>query len=70
MFIPKGLSEVVKIEIYSTGDIPDPGYWNQDNNKVLLSNNMYSEYSRLKTQAEQKKFFDKLIRVSNQQLTF
>jgi hypothetical protein len=56
MFIPKGETEVVKIEIYVYDDGPsDNGFWNIDTNKVALTASLYSQFKSLHTQASQRK---------------
>lgn len=51
MFIPKGETEVVKIEIYVYDDISgDEGFWNIDTNKVALTPSLYSQFKSLDTQ--------------------
>jgi hypothetical protein len=65
MFIPKGETEVVKIEIYVySGGSGENGFWNVDTNKVALTPSLYSQFRSLNTQALQKKFFDQLRKVS------
>ena len=66
MFIPKGETEVVRIEIYvydhSSGE---NGFWNIDTNKVALTPSLYSQFRSLDTQESQRKFFDQLRKVSS-----
>ena len=70
MFIPKGGTEVVKIEIYVYEDsLGDNGFWNIDTNKVALTPLLYSQFKSLDTQASQRKFFDQLRKVSSSSLT-
>jgi hypothetical protein len=70
MFIPKGETEVVKIEIYVYDDSSsENGFWNVDTNKVALTPSLYSQFRSLNTQALQRKFFDQLRRVSSTSLT-
>ena len=70
MFIPKGETEVVKIEIYVYDDSScENGFWNIDTNKVALTPSLYSQFRSLSTQASQRKFFDQLRRVSSTSLT-
>jgi hypothetical protein len=65
MFIPKGETEVVKIEIYvDSGSSGEIGFWNVDTNKVALTPSLYSQFRDLNTQALQRKFFDQLRKVS------
>ncbi len=68
MFIPKGEVEVIKVMIYTSEIITENGVWNIDNNKVILSDNLYNQYRSCKTQNEQRKFFARLKQVSNQLL--
>lgn len=65
MFIPKGETDVLKIYIYTSENIGETGMWNIDENKVLLSNALYSEFRNLRLQTEQKKFFQQLRKVSH-----
>ncbi len=70
MFIPKGETEVVKIEIYVYDDSSsDNGFWNVDTNKVALTPSFYSQFRSLDTQVLQRKFFDQLRKVSSTSLT-
>ena len=64
IFIPKGEVEIVKVEIYVAEEVEGPGYWNIDENKVLLSPGMYSIFRSYSKQQEQRKFFDTLRKVS------
>lgn len=68
IIVPNGTTNVIEIKIYTMQDVPEPGYWNVETNNILLNTNMYFQFCRLKTQSEQKSFFEKLIKVSNQQL--
>jgi hypothetical protein len=70
MFIPKGETEVVKIEIYVySGGSGENGFWNVDTNKVALTPSLYTQFKSLDTQASQRKFFDQLRNVSSNSLT-
>ncbi len=70
MFIPKGETEVVRIEIYVYDDSSgDNGFWNIDTNRVALTPSLYSQFRSLDTQALQGKFFDQLRKVSSTSLT-
>ena len=71
MFIPKGESEVVKIKIFTTEnlDLEKQGLWNIDSNEVLLSQTMYDQFSIIKDQQLQRKFFDQLTKVSKTQIS-
>jgi hypothetical protein len=70
MFIPKGETEVVKIEIYVYDDSSgDNGFWNVDTNKVALTPSLYSQFRSLDTQASQGKFFDQLRKVTSTSLS-
>jgi hypothetical protein len=64
IFIPQGQTETFKVKIYTGGDSDDTALWNVDTNEVLLSNRLYSEFRSCKTQAEQKRFFDRLQKTS------
>jgi hypothetical protein len=69
MFIPKGETEVVKIEIYVYNDSSgDNGFWNIDTNKIGLTPSLYSQFRGLDTQVLQRKFFDQLRKVSSTSL--
>jgi hypothetical protein len=69
MFIPKGETEVVKIEIYVYNDNSgDNGFWNIDTNKIALTPSLYSQFRSLDTQVLQRKFFDQLRKVSSTSL--
>jgi hypothetical protein len=69
MFIPKGETEVVKIEIYVYEDSSGGnGFWNIDTNKSALTPSLYSQFRSLDTQALQRKFFDQLRKVSSTSL--
>jgi hypothetical protein len=69
MFIPKGETEVVKIEIYVYNDSSgDNGFWNIDTNKIALTPSLYSQFRSLDTQVLQRKFFDQLRKVSSTSL--
>jgi hypothetical protein len=70
MFIPKGATEVVKIEFYVYDDSSgDYDFWNIDTNKVALTPSLYSQFGSLETQASQRKFFDRLRKVSSTSLS-
>ncbi len=68
-FIPAGETEVINIEIYVTDETNEFGYWNIDNNTVLLTSALYNEFNNLKTQVGKRKFFAKLKMVSATLLT-
>jgi hypothetical protein len=69
LFIPKGETEVVKIEIYVYNDSSgDNGFWNIDTNKIALTPSLYSQFRSLDTQVLQRKFFDQLRKVSSTSL--
>ncbi len=66
LFIPKGEKDVVSIQIFVLNEEGDTtGYWNIDENKVLLSPSHYADFRKCQTQAAQKKFFNQLIKVSD-----
>jgi len=70
MFIPKGETEVVKVEIYVYDDgLSDNGFWNIDTNKIALTPSLYSQFRSLDTQASQGKFFDQLRKISSTSLS-
>ncbi|MDB5193147.1 MAG: hypothetical protein JWQ96_2710 [Segetibacter sp.] len=70
MFIPKGELNVVRIEVYVADEHATfgTGLWNIDENKILLSPSLYSEFRTCKTQLLQRKFFDGLRKVSSRLL--
>ena len=70
MFIPKGETEIVRIEIYVYDDsLGDNGFWNVDTNRVALTPSLYSQFRGLDTQVLQRKFFDQLRKVSSTSLS-
>jgi len=64
IFIPHGQTETMRVKIYTGGNDDDTALWNVDTNEVLLSNRLYSEFRNCKTQAEQRRFFDRLQKTS------
>ena len=64
MFIPKGDVEVMQVKIYTDDKAPVPGLWNVDNNTVLLTYDNYLHLRACNSQADQKKFFSQLRKVS------
>jgi hypothetical protein len=69
MFIPKGETDVIQIRIYTSESVVQ-GLWNVENNHVLLSPSLYSDFRNLKLQSQQKEFFSHLKKVSSSLLPF
>lgn len=63
IFYSQELKNTISIEIY-TAPVKE-GYFNVDANHAIVSPEMYSQFRSCKTQAEQRKFFDALKRVSS-----
>jgi hypothetical protein len=57
---------LISIRIYTSSTIDmNDGWWNLDNNQVLLSDNMYNHFRDCTTQKAQRRFFDGLRKVSS-----
>jgi hypothetical protein len=57
-------NDLVCLEIYTASKVQPPGFWNIETNHVLLSPEVYSYFRSLRTQKQQKVFFDSLKKVS------
>lgn len=62
-FVPKGQTTVMSIRFYLS---EHKGLWDTDNNNVYLDEQLWSSWRNCKNdQQQQKKFFDRLVKVSS-----
>ena len=61
---PNRTSVFIKVKIFVSDVFKTAAFWNVDDNSVLLSEDLYREFNGCKTQEEQRKFFDKLHKIS------
>jgi hypothetical protein len=63
LFVPKGHTAVISIRFYLSDH---PGLWDTDTNSVYLNEQLWSLWRSFRNdQPSQKKFFDRLVKISS-----